>query len=80
MILVGYIKIVVGIAFSIMAAPIAVMLIIVIIPFAAVAGAVREIKELLIEYPKCAISMMQRGFKIADTGLKRIRATQTKGE
>lgn len=69
----GYVNIIVGIAYSIMAAPIALMLFFVLIPFALVIGAVREVKELATTYPSDVVRMLQHGFKVSNNGLKRIR-------
>lgn len=69
----GYINLVTGIVFTMLAAPIALLLIIIILPFAVLAGAMREVRELLSEYPDCTVRMMQHGFKIANNGLKKVR-------
>lgn len=72
----GYINILVGVAFTAFAAVIALLFIAALVPVAALAGAVREVRDLLAEYPDCAVRMLQHGFKMSNTGLKRVRETQ----
>jgi uncharacterized membrane protein YbaN (DUF454 family) len=72
-ILIGVLNFVTGVIIGVLSPLLTIVIFALILPFAAVAAASREIRDALWTYPAEIRGIAHYGFKIADNGLKRIR-------
>lgn len=71
----GFINIFTGIVFCLLAAPIALLVLVIACPFVMALSGFTGVKDMMLSYPKDTVHMLQYGFRISNNGLKRIRVS-----